>query len=192
MKALIEGAAVLLLAALLMAALPTEAEGQIYEDTVRLHILAHSDGEEDQAVKICIRDRLLSAYGNALSGYENAEAAAEAMEALLPDIERDVTEWLAEEGYDYGATVTISTETYERRTYKDAVYPAGEYLSLRVLLGDGAGKNWWCVMYPPLCLDMALGETLPYSAEEKALIGGKYKIKLKVLEIAARIHAGAR
>ena len=98
MKALFEGAAVLLLATVLMAALPTEAEGMIYEDTVRLHILANSDSEDDQAVKICIRDKLLSVYGEMLSGYENADAAAAAMETLLPQIEKDVTEWLREEG----------------------------------------------------------------------------------------------
>lgn len=186
MKALFEGAAVLLLATVLMAALPTEAEGMIYEDTVRLHILANSDSEDDQAVKICIRDKLLSVYGEMLSGYENADAAAAAMETLLPQIEKDVTEWLREEGYDYGAHAVLSEEWYERRVYEDAVYPEGRYLSLRILLGEGEGKNWWCVMYPPLCLDMALGETLPYSEEEIILIGGKYKMKLKLLETAAR------
>ncbi len=184
MKALIEGAAVLLLATVLMAALPTEAEGRIYEDTVRLHILANSDSEEDQTVKICIRDRLLSAYGETLSGYEGAEEAAAAMQALLPRIESDVSGWLSEAGYAYGARAELSEEWYERRVYEDAVYPEGKYLSLRILLGEGEGQNWWCVMYPPLCLDMALGETLPYSEEEKALIGGKYKMKLKVLEVA--------
>ena len=185
MRLLIEGAAVLLLATVLTAALPTEAEGQIYEDTVRLHIPANSDSEEDQTVKICIRDRLLSTYGAMLSGYETKEEASAAIEALLPKIESDVCAWLAEAGASYGAEVRLCREWYERRVYADAVYPEGEYLSLQVVLGAGEGKNWWCVMYPPLCLDMALGETLPYSDEEKALIGGKYKVKLKALEMAA-------
>jgi len=185
MKLLIEGAAALLLATVLMAALPTAAEGEIYEDTVRLHIPANSDSEEDQTVKICIRDRLLSTYGAMLSGYESREAASTAIEALLPKIEEDVCTWLAQEGASYGAEVRLCKEWYERRVYADAVYPEGEYLSLQVTLGEGEGRNWWCVMYPPLCLDMALGDTLPYSAEEKALIGGKYKVKLKALELAA-------
>ena len=84
MRAMIEGAAVMLLAAILLAAMPTEAEARIYEDTVRLHILANSDEEEDQKVKIYVRDRLLSTYGEALSGAENAQGAAEQMQKLLP------------------------------------------------------------------------------------------------------------
>ena len=187
MKGFFEGVAVILLATVIMAAIPTEAEGKIYEDTVRLHILAHSDNEEDQKVKIYIRDSLLSTYGEVLSGYENADAAAEAMEELLPKIEETARAKLEEAGFSYGAQVSLGKEWYDRREYADAVYPAGEYTSLRVILGDGAGKNWWCVMFPPLCLDMALGEEIPYSKEENALIGGKYKLKLKSLELAARL-----
>ena len=187
MKGFLEGVAVILLATVILAAIPTEAEGKIYEDTVRLHILAHSDSEEDQAVKICVRDYLLSAYGDLFSGYGSAEEAAAAMEAILPQIEADACRILEEAGFSYGAHVTLSEEWYERREYADSVYPEGRYTSLRVILGDGDGKNWWCVMYPPLCLDMALGETLPYSEEERALIGGKYQWKLKSLEMAAKI-----
>ena len=186
MRGIIEGAVVILLSAVLMAAIPTEAEAKIYGDTVRLHILAHSDAEEDQEVKIYVRDRLLSVYGEVLSGYESAEEAAAAMEEILPDIQKEVCEILEEAGFSYGASVTLSEEWYERREYADAVYPEGRYTSLRVILGDGEGKNWWCVMFPPLCLDMALGEELPYSEAEKKLIGGKYEVKLKALELAAR------
>ncbi len=192
MRLLIEGVTVLLLATVLMAALPTEAEGQIYEDTVRLHIPANSDSEEDQAVKIYIRDRLLSNYGAMLSGYESTEKASAALENLLPRIESDVCSWLAEEGFSYGAKVQLCKEWYERRVYADAVYPEGEYLSLQIILGEGKGKNWWCVMYPPLCLDMALGDTLPYSEEERALIEGRYKVKLKALEIASGLCRAGR
>ena len=187
MKGILEGALVLLLATVLMAALPTEAEGMIYEDTVRLHILANSDEKEDQEVKLCIRDRLLASYGDVLSGYESAEAAAEAMQALLPAIEKDVCQMLTDAGFSYGAKVTLGEEWYERREYSDSVFPEGRYLSLRVILGNGEGKNWWCVMFPPLCLDMSLGKEIPYSKEEKGLIGGKYKVKLKSLEVAARL-----
>ena len=187
MKGILEGVSVILMAAVLMAVLPTEADGRIYEDTVRLHILAHSDSEEDQEVKICVRDYLLSAYGEVLSGYETAEEAAKAAGEIIPEMTENVEKLLRESGFSYGAHITLSEEWYERREYADCVYPEGQYTSLRVILGDGAGKNWWCVMFPPLCLDMALGETLPYSEEETALIGGKYKMKLKGLEIAARV-----
>ena len=110
MKGFFEGVAVILLATVIMAAIPTEAEGKIYEDTVRLHILAHSDNEEDQKVKIYIRDSLLSTYGEVLSGYENADAAAEAMEELLPKIEETACAKLEEAGFSYGAQVSLGKE----------------------------------------------------------------------------------
>ncbi len=187
MKGILEGAAVLLLAAVVMAAIPTEAEARIYEDTVRLHILANSDEEEDQEVKIYVRDRLLTEYGAALSDSKNITEAEEKMRVLLPAMERDASLWLKEAGFSYGARVTLSDEWFDRREYADAVFPEGQYASLLVTLGDGAGKNWWCVMFPPLCLNMSLGETLPYSDAEEALIGGKYRLKLKALELAARV-----
>ena len=186
MKGFIEGAAVLLLAAVVLAAVPTEADAMIYEDTVRLHILANSDEKEDQEVKIYVRDRLLCEYGAVLSSAENSAEAAKKMQALLSDMERDASLWLAEAGFAYGAHASLTDEWFDRREYADAVFPEGQYASLLITLGAGEGKNWWCVMFPPLCLDMSLGDALPYSEAEQALIGGKYKVKLKALEIAAK------
>lgn len=187
MRGMLEGITAILLAAVMMAAIPTEAEAKIYEDTVRLHILANSDEKDDQQVKIYIRNRLLSVYGATLSQAKSAQEAREKMQKILPNMERDASAWLAEAGFSYGARVTLTDEWFDRREYADAVFPEGRYASLLVTLGDGEGKNWWCVMFPPLCLDMSLGDTLPYSGEEQALIGGKYRVKLKTLELAAQI-----
>lgn len=181
---------------MLIGALPTEAEGEIYEDTLRLHILANSDSAEDQALKIRVRDYILTEYGGRLRSGGSIDEAKNKIEALLPEIEADVNRKLVEWGYGYTARATLSQEWYETREYEDFTLPAGYYCSLRVIIGGGEGKNWWCVMYPPLCMEMACEDApyddgvINYTKEEFSLItSGKYNIKFKILEEVSRVFA---
>ena len=190
--ALLSAALMLLLSTLLIAVMPTEREGAIYGDTVRLHILANSDGDSDQQIKLEIRDRLLAEYGTGLSAQTDREAAEERLSELLPEIESSVSLWLAELGVDYGCRAELGTEWYETREYGELTLPRGYYTSLRIMLGEGEGRNWWCVMFPPMCLGIAT-ETAPgddaliqYTKEEYRLISeGGYSVKFKLLELAA-------
>ena len=190
MKNLLLSCIALLITAMLLAVMPTEAEAKIYEDTLRLHILAPSDSEEDQELKLKVRDMVLLEYGGKLSDCADIGEAESTAEGLLSDIEARVCEYLSALGYSFGATVTLSEEWYDTREYDGFTLPRGNYKSLRIILGEGEGKNWWCVMYPPLCLDAAT-EPLPkddillgYSGEETRLINsGKYNVKFKLLEI---------
>lgn len=190
MKNLLLSCIALLITAMLLAVMPTEAEAKIYEDTLRLHILAPSDSEEDQELKLKVRDMVLLEYGERLSDCADIGEAESTAEGLLSDIEARVCEYLSALGYSFGATVTLSEEWYDTREYDGFTLPRGNYKSLRIILGEGEGKNWWCVMYPPLCLDAAT-EPLPkddillgYSGEETRLINsGKYNVKFKLLEI---------
>ncbi len=185
----------LLLSTLVIALMPTEAEAEIYEDTLRLHILANSDSEDDQELKLKVRDRLLTEYGEMLKGESIGEAVG-IINGKLSEIEEDVEEWIREYGYSYDASVTLSREWYDTREYEDFTLPKGEYTSLRVIIGEGEGKNWWCVMFPPLCLDIA-SESAPaddgissYTDEEIRLISGKkYNIKFKILELISDTFA---
>ena len=173
-----------------VAALPTDRDGEIYEDTLRLHILANSDSGCDQALKYAIRDKLLVKYGEALKGAESFADAEERIGAMLPEIERDVDGWISEAGYSYKSHVTLGVEWYDTREYEDFTLPRGYYTSLRVMLGEAEGQNWWCVMYPPLCLDVA-SEDAPgddavvgYSREEYLLVKDSgYNVKFKLLEV---------
>lgn len=189
MKNIITCALALLTATLMLIMLPTDAEARIYEDTLRLHILANSDSNEDQGVKLEIRDRILDKYSKELSESGDIEIATSSVNDRLADIKSDVTAWLCELGYDYGAEVSISDEWYDTRVYEGFTLPSGRYTSLQVILGDGDGKNWWCVMYPPLCTDIATEITqscdmIDYTSEELTLIqGGQYRVKFKFLEI---------
>lgn len=182
----------LLMLTLIIAVLPTEAEASIYGDTIRLHILAESDAEEDQALKLEVRDMILAEFGERLAAADGREEAEEAARAMLGEIEARVNGFLAEHGAS--AEVTLTTEWYDTRDYEDFSLPCGYYTSLRVIIGEGSGKNWWCVMYPPLCKDLA-SERAPeddgvidYSDEEIRLIeGGRGRIKFKILELFSGI-----
>ncbi len=184
------GTVLLLLAVTVVIALiPTEREAAIYEDTVRLHIRARSDSEEDQAVKLQIRDRVLAEYGPLVSGGDIDGARAEIAEHL-GDIQRSVDGWLTELGYGYGCEVALGREWFDTREYESFCLPAGEYDSLIISLGGGEGENWWCVMYPPMCLDAAVGAER-YTDEERGLVaGGKYRVRFKLLELCADLVRG--
>ena len=196
MKSLIKNCFTLLIITMLIGALPTEAEGEIYEDTLRLHILANSDSKDDQALKIRVRDYILTEYGSRLRSGGSIDEAKEEISVILPEIEANVCEKIAEWGYKYTVRATLSEEWYETREYEDFTLPAGYYCSLRVIIGNGEGKNWWCVMYPPLCMEMACEDApwddgvINYTKEEFSLItSGKYNIKFKILEEVSRVFA---
>lgn len=138
---------------------------EIPQEVLRLHIPANSDSEYDQAVKLGLRDFVLEEYGARLSGCGSREEAAEAVRALLPDIERSCCEYLSRQGVDYGARAELTEMYFTTREYENVTLPAGDYLALRITLGSGEGRNWWCVMFPPLCIPMAAepidGEVIP-------------------------------
>ncbi len=187
MKKYLSGAFCLLLATLFIAVIPTDAEGMIYEDTVRLHVLANSDSEEDQALKLALRDEILSEYGRSLSVFERADEAKESLRGKLGEIESFCNVKLKElSDAGYTAKVTLTEEWYETRDYGEYSLPKGYYTSLRIIIGEGEGQNWWCVMFPPLCLNAAT-ESAAYTPEEELLITKKYRIKFKIIEIVSEL-----
>ncbi|MBQ7314533.1 MAG: stage II sporulation protein R [Clostridia bacterium] len=185
MKHILTSTLCLLLATVLLAVLPTDAEASIYDDTLRLHVLAASDSDEDQAIKLTVRDRILAAFGTRLGEATTLDEAAALAEQLLPAIEAYANELLRDMGTGYGAHVTLTNEWYDTRVYDTFTLPKGEYLSLRVILGEGDGQNWWCVMYPPMCLELATADEVDgYSEDEYRLIDGDGRtVKFKLLEV---------
>ena len=169
----------------------TASAQTVREDVVRLHVLANSDSEEDQKIKLKVRDALLEANASILSDSvttENAMEHFEKSEAILLQTAKDV---LKENGVNYDVEIYLAEEYFETRTYDTLTFPAGQYTALKVVLGKGEGKNWWCVMFPPLCVPAADGveankSTADYLTEggNKIVNGGnKYIVKFKFLEI---------
>ena len=186
----------ILISTLFIAVMPTEAEGALYEDTIRLHILANSDSEEDQSLKLLVRDELLEKYGEELSGFVSRDDAEEKIKCCIGEIESTAKKIIENEGYDYSVRAELCEEWYDTREYEDFSLPRGYYSSLKIIIGDGEGKNWWCVMFPPLCLEAAL-EKAPedtaikqYSKEEYTLISKSgYNIKFKLLELISDVFS---
>ena len=135
--------------------LPIHGEEKIYESVVRLHVLANSDSDEDQALKLKVRDAILAYTSPKVIDSTSREEAIEILQGELDNIEKIAEQVVKEQGYAYSVEVTLSLEDYPTRNYESMSFPSGEYVSLRVLIGEAEGQNWWCVLFPPLCLSAA-------------------------------------
>lgn len=136
----------------------------VRSEVLRLHIPANSDSAEDQAIKLEIRDMVLCEFGDKFTVCGDLEIAEEQAAALIPEIERCCCEYLCERGFSYGAKAELVKMYFTTREYDRLILPAGEYSALRITLGSGEGHNWWCVIFPQLCLP-AVSEKLPENAE---------------------------
>ena len=121
------------------------------DKVVRLHVLANSDSEEDQALKLKVRDAVLARAAEALEGTESREEACRRLTDILPELEKTAKAVISANGYDYGVRAELAETAFPTKDYDGFSLPAGEYLALRVLIGEAAGQNWWCVVFPPLC-----------------------------------------
>lgn len=161
--------------------------GQLPRDVVRLHVVANSNGAEDQAVKLLVRDAVLEEAARWYQGAGSMEEASSRLCTHLQSIAGAARQVLGEQGVGYSATAQMTEMYFPTRDYGDFRLPAGRYRTLRVTLGEGAGKNWWCVVFPSLCLPAATQEeallTLP-EGERQVVEGGQgVQVKLKAVEL---------
>ena len=123
----------------------------ISEKIIRLHVLANSDDEADQALKLKVKDEVVKKFGNTFASAKNKVDAEKLIQENFDNIRRVALEVIEEEGYDYDVHVYLTDCMFPTKVYKDLTFPAGMYEALRIDIGGAEGKNWWCVMYPPLC-----------------------------------------
>lgn len=128
---------------------------KVRNDVLRLHVIANSDSPADQNLKLAVRDEILSKGEELFNGSVNVKNAVEKISPYIDELESCAEEIIEMRGYDYPVKITIDKEYFETRTYKTVTLPAGEYLSLIVRIGESKGKNWWCVMFPPMCISAA-------------------------------------
>ena len=148
----------LMLAAVLVltsGAAALRSQSELAGKVIRLHVLANSDSEEDQALKLKVRDAVLAEASEALKGTKNQQDARQNLTALLPELEKTAQSAVAANGYDYPVRAELVETSFPTKEYDGFSLPAGEYLALRILIGEAAGKNWWCVVFPPLCTTAA-------------------------------------
>lgn len=157
---------------------------------IRLHIVANSDSEEDQALKLMVRDRITKLVYPILESAENKDEAEYLVEKELGSICRTAENEISARGFDYRVSAGLTKEQFPTRRYETFSLPAGTYTSLRVVIGDGEGHNWWCVIFPPVCTAAAVEpgtrETMDLTDGEIGLItedGAGYTVKFKAIEL---------
>ena len=170
--------------------LALRTQDELADKVVRLHVLANSDSEEDQALKLKVRDVVLERATAILEQSADRREAESRLRGELLELERIAAEEIAAEGYNYPVTVELENTDFPTKEYDGFTLPAGEYLALRVIIGEGQVQNWWCVVFPPLCT--AASADVPASAlaagfseEEVNLITEEnqgYVLKFKAVE----------
>ena len=169
----------------------------VYASVFRLHIRANSDSDEDQATKLAVRDALLPFTAELFADCKGLSDAVKIAKTESHAILSHINSTLAALGADYGARISIGKEEFPERNYGGEVYPAGEYTALIVSLGEGEGQNWWCVLFPSLCLSAVKGaeesievgltpeqyRTITESGEKEAAPAPKYRLKFRFLEL---------
>ena len=135
-----------------LCALMLMSAGCAADEPFRLHIIANSDSARDQEVKLKVRDEVLNKTGEGLAACESEKEAEKYVAAHIEEIVGCANDVLKENGMDYTAKAEVGVFEFPDRVYGDVTYPAGDYYALRLILGEGEGQNWWCVMFPPLCI----------------------------------------
>lgn len=188
MKKLLFSALTLICAVMCAVSYASETSARLSRDIVRLHILANSDSEADQALKLKVRDRLLAST--------SADITKADIPAMLDEYKRLAVDELRANGCNYDVSVEYGKFSFPTKSYGSLTYPAGEYDAVRIKIGKGAGQNWWCVLFPPLCYvrgsvdSEAAGKELKtmLSPQDYELItsgqGGRLpvKVKFKIVE----------
>ena len=195
MKTVITSLLTVLLAATLIFALPAAGEESVFDDTLRLHVLAASDSTADQTAKLLVRDAVLEKYGAAFNQSASKESAVTYVRENLVSIKEHLESMLSTHGLSYQVNVALKEEWFDTRTYDEITLPCGVYTALTVTLGEGRGQNFFCMLYPALCTAPALGDKLniaeeSYDEEAYRLVTGNYAIRFRTLEILSALFGG--
>lgn len=159
----------------------------VRSNVFRLHVIANSDSSEDQQLKLKVRDALLLQGKEVFSSGSTKESAEQAACKNLQSFLQTAEKKIRENGKNYSVCVSVGKSSFPTRTYENITLPAGEYDALRVVIGEGKGKNWWCVMFPPLCLPAAekkqeLSDVLSDGGQALVKSKPKYEIRFWLIE----------
>ena len=174
-----------------------QEQQELADSVIRLHVIANSDSEADQALKLAVRDRVLEQAEGLYPQEATLAEAQAALEGQLNALAAAGREVVEAEGYDYPDTAQLTDCWFPTKEYEGFVLPAGNYTALRVVIGEGEGQNWWCVAFPPLCLGAA-SETVDQAAQaglftpgQAALVtqdGEGYVLKFKAMELLGELQ----
>lgn len=130
---------------------PNYGNEAISDKLIRFHVIANSDSPEDQNLKLKIRDRILKEMGGEFGHSTSVESSRQIIKHNIDKIEEMAREEIIKNGKNYDVVAILGQDKFPTKSYGDLTLPSGEYEALKVVIGEGKGKNWWCVMFPPLC-----------------------------------------
>ena len=162
----------------------------LQSNILRLHVVANSDSDSDQAIKLQVRDAVLAVIQSDMENIENLNDAKKYICEKLPELEQTANEVLIAAGSADRATVTLASEEFPTRYYDTFTLPAGVYESLRIRIGKAEGRNWWCVVFPNLCLGAVTAEESGFSQDlTETLTGeGGYELRFFLLDLWGRLE----
>ena len=159
---------------------------EVRHDVLRLHVVGASDSEFDQSLKLKVRDAVLEKGGELFDGTVTADEAEKIITLRIDELKAVAEAVLKENGCDYKVDIQVGEEYFTTRCYEKFTMPAGVYTAVRVNIGSAEGKNWWCVMFPPLCLPAASADADAFFTDEEMKIvssSPKYEPRFKIVEI---------
>jgi len=197
MKYILSTAVSLIIAAVLLSFLPVHGEELIYENVIRFHVIAESDSADDQALKLKVRDAVLEYISPILAECGSYEEAREILTRESGNIQSAAKKAVIENGYSYNVSAALVTEKYPTRVYDEISLPSGIYTSMKITIGAGNGKNWWCVLFPSVCRSFSGKSAEPeyiavgFTPEQYRMITNdsspEYKVRFKILELLSSL-----
>lgn len=162
---------------------------EIRQNVLRMHVLANSDSEEDQELKLKVRDRLLKETEELFASSETKEDAENAAKEQIEYLEAAARDEILKNGYSYDVRIEIGKAWFDTRHYGEITLPAGNYEAVNVYIGKAEGKNWWCVMFPQLCLPAASGDELSevLTEEQTNITQGNYEVEFYLVELFQKL-----
>lgn len=166
--------------------------GNIRRDVLRLHVVADSDSETDQKLKLLVRDEVLKKGGELFDGTLTADEAQRVITPKTDELKAAAENVLRQNGCGNSVEITVGEEYFATRCYEDFTMPAGVYTAVRVNIGSAEGQNWWCVMFPPLCLPAASADADAFFTEDEMKVvssSPEYEPRFKIVEIIEAIKS---
>ena len=169
---------------------------RLREELIRLHVVANSDSREDQARKLQVRDAVTKSLQSELQNIQDAEQAKQYLQEKLPYIQEVAINTLQALGCEDTVSVSLCRESFDTRVYDTFKLPAGVYQALRIVIGEGQGKNWWCVVFPGLCIpaasegfeDVAAGAGFPEALHQSLSGEESYELRFGILDVMGKLE----
>lgn len=181
----IVGLIVLIFFVITAALIASAQDTKLSDSVLRLHVIANSDDPVDQALKLAVKDEVVVFMQEEFIDVRDADAAKALARQKLPEMKAIAESKIKQSGYNYSVEVYVGEFDFPTKSYGNLVFPQGKYQAVRVIIGEGQGKNWWCVLFPPLCLVSSEDRGLSMSSPQEAQVTFKC---LELLPQGAKLH----